>query len=93
VITACLVLLAASVWIGGIGFARLSSPYDRLHCAAFVAASGGLLITLAAFLADGASDRAWKILLVVTLLLVNGAALSHALGRSIAWRENGGDAS
>jgi monovalent cation/proton antiporter MnhG/PhaG subunit len=91
VITACLAALVLSIWIGCFGFARLSSPYDRLHCATFIAATGGVLAALAAFLADGASDRAWKILLVVVLVLVNGAALSHAVSRAVAWRENGGD--
>ena len=88
-IVACLALLVLTIWIGCFGFARLSSPYDRLHCATFVAAAGGVLMVLAAFLADGASDRAWKILLLVILVLVNGAALSHALSRAVAWREGG----
>jgi multisubunit Na+/H+ antiporter MnhG subunit len=88
VIGAILVLATLAVWIGCVGFARLSSPYDRLHCATFVAATAGPLLVLMAFWADGASDRAWKILLTVILALVNGAALSHAIGRTIAWRDS-----
>ncbi|HEX2941350.1 MAG TPA: monovalent cation/H(+) antiporter subunit G, partial [Rhodopila sp.] len=78
------------IWIGCLGFARLSGVYDRLHCATFVAASAGPLLTLAAFWADGASDRAWKILLLVILVLVNGAGVSHAASRALAWRESAG---
>ncbi|HYZ21557.1 MAG TPA: monovalent cation/H(+) antiporter subunit G [Rhodopila sp.] len=88
-IAACLSALVVAVWIGCLGFVRLSSPYDRLHCATFIAAAGGVLAVLAAFLADGTSDRAWKIVLVVLLVLVNGSALSHAVSRAMAWREDG----
>lgn len=90
-IAAILILATLCTWIGCVGFARLSSAYDRLHCATFIAASAGPLLVLAAFRADGASDRAWKILLLVVLVLVNGAALSHAVGRAVAWRESGAD--
>ena len=92
-IAAILALAGIAVWIGCVGFARLASPYDRLHCATFVAAGAGPLVGLAAFWADGASDRAWKILLVVVLVLVNGAALSHAASRAVAWREGSGEMS
>ncbi len=86
-------LMAVCVWIGCVGFARLSSPLDRLHCVTFVAASAGPLAAALAFVTDGASDRAWKVLLLVVLMLVNGAALTHATARTIAWRETTGERS
>jgi multisubunit Na+/H+ antiporter MnhG subunit len=92
-IDALLLLGGIVVWIGCIGFVRLRSPYDRLHCAAFVAVAAGPLVGLTAFVADGASDRAWKILLLVILLEVNGAALSHATSRAVAWRDMSGEKS
>jgi multisubunit Na+/H+ antiporter MnhG subunit len=91
IIDTLLVLACVCVWIGCIGFARLTGPFDRLHCVTFVAASAGPLIAALAFIMDGASDRAWKILLLVGLMLVNGAALTHATARTIAWRELSGE--
>ena len=65
-------LLAAcilSVWLGSAGFARLRSPLDRLHCTAFVNAAVGTALTVAAFVSDGVSSRAVKILLAALLSL------------------------
>lgn len=90
-IDALLVLAVLAVWIGCIGFARLRSPFDRLHCATFVAVSAGPLLVLAAFLADGFSDRPGKILLLLVLAAFNGAASGHAVARTIAWREAAGE--
>lgn len=86
-IDALLILAELAVWIGCVGFARLGSAFDRLHCATFVALSAGPLLAIAAFWSDGASDRAFKILLVIILLAVNGAVTGHAVARAIAWRE------
>jgi len=90
---ALLIFVIASIWIGCIGFARLSTPLDRLHCVSFVAASAGPLAVALAFAADGFSDRAWKIVLLVVLMLVNGAALTHATARTIVWRASTGERS
>ena len=49
----------------------------------------GPLLVAAAFVADGASNRAWKILLLVALVMLNGAATSHAVARATAWRGSG----
>ena len=86
VIDILLGLLVAATWLGCLGFARLRTPLDRLHCAAFVNAVGGLLLGVIAFAADGASDRAFKVLLIVAVSLVSGAALSHAVGRALIYR-------
>ena len=85
-IDALLGLLVAVVWLGCLGFARLCSPLDRLHCAAFVNAVVGGVLTAIAFAADGPSDRAFKVLLTVAVTLLTGSALSHAVGRALLYR-------
>jgi len=82
-----LALLVASSWLGAYGFARLPSALSRLHCASFVGAAGGAALTIAAFVSDGASTRALKTLLLLVLLLLTGAALSHAAGRALVLRD------
>ncbi len=81
-----LALLVATTWLGCLGFARLRLPLDRLHCATFTNAAGGVLLAAIAFAADGASDRAFKVLLTVAVSLLSGAALSHAVGRALIYR-------
>jgi multisubunit Na+/H+ antiporter MnhG subunit len=90
-ISTLLTLAVIAIWIGCIGFIRLGAPFDRLHCVTFVAASAGPLTAAVSFVADGASDRSWKILLLIVLLLGNGAAISHATARMIAWRDLSGE--
>lgn len=83
------VLLAVAVlaaWLGCAGFARLRTPLDRMHCVAFVNATAGTSLALAAFVADGVSVRALKILMVVGLSLLVGAATSHVTGRALLLR-------
>ena len=84
-------LLVAVTWLGCLGFARLRTPLDRLHCASFVNAAAGVLLALVAFVADGPSDRAFKILLMVAVTLVSGAVLSHAVGRALLYRGRFGE--
>ena len=86
-----LAMLVAVTWLGCLGFARLRTPMDRLHCASFVNAAGGVLLAVIAIAADGASDRAFKVLLMVAVTLVAGAALSHALGRALLYRGRHGE--
>lgn len=84
---AVLGLAVASVWLGCIAALRLPGALDRMHAVAFVNVAGGALLTLAAFVADGVSIRAMKVLGLYLLLLVSGAALSHATGRALLIRE------
>ncbi|HTW68499.1 MAG TPA: monovalent cation/H(+) antiporter subunit G [Acetobacteraceae bacterium] len=86
-ISAALGIAVLATWLGCAGFARLTSPYARLHCVPFVTAAAGVPIVIAAFLADGASDRAGKILLLLAVALLGGAALSHAAGRAFAMHD------
>ena len=81
-----LALFVACIWLAAIGFLRLRRPLDRLHCVAFVNTTAGLCLVLGAFIADGVSDRAGKILLAVLASLVAGAATSHAIARALAHR-------
>ena len=88
---ALLALSVASTWLGVLGFVRLTAPFDRLHAVAFVNVAGSALLVAAAFCADGASGRAGKVALAAALTAGGGAALSHALGRMLAFRESAGD--
>ncbi len=72
--------------IGTLGFLRLRDTLDRMHCAVFVTTSVGFLLTVSAFLSDGASDRAIKMALITLFALLGGAASSHVLGRAMVAR-------
>jgi multicomponent Na+:H+ antiporter subunit G len=82
-----LALMVAAAWLGAIGLLRLRTALARLHCATFVAVAGGLATTAAVFVGDGASSRAWKSLGLMFMLLIIGAATSHALGRALVTRQ------
>lgn len=86
------ILLAASVsccWLACLGFARLRTPFDRMHCASFVNVVAVPLMVAAAFVADGSSQRAWKFLAAAAISFVAGGAGAHAAGRAL-WQR--GDA-
>ena len=85
-IDALLVVIVLCAWLGCAGFARLRAPLDRLHCVAFVNATAGVALVVLALAADGPSVRALKILLIVCINLLGGAALSHATGRALTLR-------
>jgi multicomponent Na+:H+ antiporter subunit G len=87
VIDALLALAVLACWLGAAGFARLNSPLDRLHCVTFVNAAAGIAILVAAFVADGISARAIKILVLNAAALASGAALAHATGRALLLRQ------
>lgn len=85
-IDALLIAVVGAGWLGIAGFAQLRMPLDRLHCVTFVNTVCGVLLTAAAFVSDGVSSRAIKILFIVALSLLSGAAMSHATGRAIIQR-------
>jgi multicomponent Na+:H+ antiporter subunit G len=87
VIDALLVFAVAASWLACLGFARLPTVLDRMHCVTFLNVASGLAVTIAVFVADGVSDRALKMLLILVVLLVTGAALAHATGRALLVRE------
>jgi monovalent cation/proton antiporter MnhG/PhaG subunit len=82
-----LALTVAAAWLGAIGLLRFRTALARLHCATFVTVAGGLTLTTSVFVSDGASSRAWKSLGLMLMLLIIGAAASHALGRALITRQ------
>jgi multicomponent Na+:H+ antiporter subunit G len=87
VIEILLALAVLASWLACAGFARLPTALDRVHCVTFLNATAGLAVTIAAFVADGLSDRALKMLLLTIVSLVTGAALAHVTGRAVLLRE------
>jgi multicomponent Na+:H+ antiporter subunit G len=85
-IDSLLVLAVLAAWLASAGFARLRAPLDRMHCVAFVNATSGVAVLLAALLAEGPTTRVFKILLIVGIGLLAGAAMSHATGRALLLR-------
>jgi len=84
------VLLAVSVlacWLGTIGFLRLRTALDRLHCVTFVNAASGATLLAAALVADGPTDRVAKVAVLAAAVLWAGAGLAHATGRALSLRE------
>lgn len=84
---ALLVVSVIAVWLGCLGFARVSTPYDRLHCVTFVSVAAGVPLMLACWLNQGASEPILKIVFLVLFALLNGATLAHATGRAVLHRE------
>jgi multicomponent Na+:H+ antiporter subunit G len=85
----CLALAVAAIWLGAIGFMRLVTPLDRLHAVTFINVTAGAAFTVAAFLSDGPSDRAFKILFIWLVTLTASAATSHMVGRALTHRQPG----
>ncbi len=85
-VDALLLLAMLCAWLGCAGFVRLRGPLDRLHCVAFVNVTVGATLTLAAFAADGVSTRSLKVLLILALTLLAGAAGTHVTGRALLRR-------
>jgi multicomponent Na+:H+ antiporter subunit G len=81
-----LILAVAAAWLGTLGFARLRTPVDRLHCVTFVNVVSGLGVVLAALVSDGISIRWGKIVLILALNLIGGAAISHVTARALFQR-------
>ena len=82
-----LVIVVLATWLGCAGFARLRTPLDRMHSVAFVNATAWVALTVAAFVSDGFSSRALKILAITIVNLVAGGAMSHATGRAVLLRD------
>ncbi len=87
---ALLGLATVAVWLGCLGFVRLRRVLDRLHCAAFVTWTAGLPLLLATLASQGASAAVLKVLFLLVAALLSGAALAHAIGHALTWRERQG---
>lgn len=85
-----LALPTAAIWLACLGFARLGTPLDRLHAASFAGVVAGPLVLLAAVVAEGPDASVLKLLFLAVVLLLNGAALGHAVGRAIHVRDRQG---
>ena len=84
---ALLGLAVLGAWIAAAAFVRLRTAYDRLHCVTYLNAAAGLPLLIATFVADGFSDRFFKLLIMVVFTLLSGAAIGHAVGRAMLLRE------
>ena len=82
-----LALAVLSVWLGALGFARLRTALDRLHCATFVNVAAGSCLTFAAVLQDGLTSRSWKMAALLALILLTGSVTTHAVGRALHLRD------
>lgn len=91
VVDVLLAIAVASAWFGALGFVRLSSSLDRLHCVAFTYVGSGVPMVAAAFVADGATTRSFKILLLFFVALIAGAAVNQAVARAIFTRDEAGE--
>ena len=85
-----LALATAAIWLGCLGFTRLRAPLDRLHAATFAGVVAGPIILLAGVVSFGPTSTILKLLFLVAAMLLAGGALSHAVGRAIAWRDRHG---
>ncbi len=92
VLDGLLALAVLSAWLGCAGFLRMRNALDRMHCVSFVYATAGSALTVAAFVSDGLSDRALKVLLLTVVGLLTGAAMSHATGRALLLRGSASEA-
>lgn len=81
-----LVAAVTAVWLSVVGFARLRTPLDRLHCVTFLNLTAGTLLAAAALLTDGVSNRSLTVVFIVALNLLCGAATSHVTGRAFLQR-------
>ncbi len=81
-----LVAVVLATWLGCVGYARLHSPLDRLHCSSFINAVAGIVMAIIGFLADGLSTRSGKMLVIAALGILVGAAVSHAAARAMVQR-------
>lgn len=81
-----LVLTVLFAWLAAFGLLRLYGPFAPLHAVTLAATGGNLTLLCAALLADGPTDRVAKIALLLVASLLNGAAVSHATARGLAWR-------
>lgn len=84
------ILLAVGVacaWLGTAAFLRLRTPFEKLHAVAFVNVAGLGPIVIAAFAADGVSDRSLKCAFIYLATLAGGALLTHVTGRALNLRE------
>jgi len=82
-----LILLVLASWLGTVGFLRLRTPLQRLHCVTFVTVAACTCLLLAALAAEGPTLRVGKLCLLLVVMLAAGAGTSHAIGRAVLIRD------
>lgn len=83
-----LLLGVLASWLGTLALFRLRTPYQRLHCVAFVTVVGGFSFCLAVLLTHPGSPLGWKTVFLLLILPCAGAVVSHATGRAFLLRES-----
>jgi multicomponent Na+:H+ antiporter subunit G len=83
-----LVLGVLASWLGSLALFRLRTPYQRIHCVAFVTVVGGFCFCLAVLLTHPGSPLGWKAAFILVVLACAGAVVSHATGRALLLRES-----
>lgn len=87
IIQAALAGAVAAVWLGALAFARLRTPFEKLHVVTFINVTALGLVVVAAFAADGISSRSLKCAFVFLTVLFTGALLAQVTGRALYLRE------
>ena len=87
VVDILLAVAVLSAWLGALGFVRLRTALDRLHCATFVNVAAGVGLTAAVLVQDGLTSRSCKAAALLLATLLVGAATSHTVGRAVHLRQ------
>lgn len=80
-----LAVLGAAIAV--LGFLRLRSAFDRLHCVTFALVAIGVPLLGAALCADGLTTRVLKLVALIGGGLIGGAVLNQAVSRACLYRE------
>ena len=78
-----LALGVAMALLAIVAFLRLATPFERLHAASFVAVAATACFVAAAFVTDGVTGRSLKMVLILVVLVLSGAAANHAVARAV----------
>lgn len=84
-----LAVVVLACWLGAIGMWRMREPMQALHYLSLPATLGAFALAIAVFLADGANQAFWKMLLIAFILLATNSVVTHATARSFRARELG----
>lgn len=76
-------------WLGVLGMWRMKEPMQALHYLSLPATAGAILLTIAVFIAQGASQAFWKVMLIAFILLATNSVVTHATARAFRTRELG----
>jgi monovalent cation/proton antiporter MnhG/PhaG subunit len=89
VVAGLLVVGVAASLLSCVGLLVMRDVFDRLHYSAPVATVGAGAIGLAVLVEEGVAPQAIKALLMVFLVVVTNAVLTHATARAARMRQFG----